>query len=440
MKFRKLFAVLGMSLLLFSESLIVKADPVSWPQGPGVDSESAIVMDADTGAILYAKNIDDQHYPASITKVLTALVALENNELTDIVTVQYEDISFLEYGDAHIGLKVGEEITMEDALYAVLLESANEAAHAVASNTEGGYENFLKLMNDKAKELGCKNSNFTNTNGLHDENHYTSARDMALIASAAFQNDTFMEITGTMTHKIPTTNLTDVERWATQNHKMRIDWEQHYFEYCVGGKTGYTDQARNTLVSLVEKDGTRLVSVVMRAPGNQYAYTNSRAILDYALENFSKTPVTLEMVGDEEIQSLDKNAYVILPGDVSFEDLTCEKQNGQLIYYYGERTVGKIDFTEVEPEPEIEDSPSGQSNKKTEKKDSGGFKSTMAKIGRVLLTVFLVIVGLAVAGYLFLAGYAVYRRKQRKKRRAEMRKKKRDSEYRRYLKEMDEQK
>ena len=438
MRFRKWFAVLGISFLLFSESLLVKAEPASWPAGPGVDSASAIVMDADTGAILYAKNIDDQHYPASITKVLTALVALENNELTDIVTVQQEDISFLEYGDAHIGLKVGEEITMEDALYAVLLESANEAAHAVASNTEGGYENFLQLMNDKAKELGCTNSNFTNTNGLHDENHYTSARDMALIASAAFQNETFMEITGTMTYVIPSTNITDEERYATQNHKMRIDWESHYFEHCVGGKTGYTDQARNTLVSMVEKDGTRLVSVVMKAPGNQYAYTDSRAILNYALENFSKTPVTLEVVGDEEIQSLDKNAYVILPADVTFEDLTCEKGNGQLVYYYGERVVGRIDFTEVEPAPKTEDSPSGQSNKKTDKKDANGFESTMAKIGRILLTVLLVIVGLAVAGYLFLVCYAVYRRKQRRKYRADMRRRKRESEYKRFLKEMDE--
>lgn len=439
MRFRKWFAVLGMSLLLFSESLLVKAEPASWPPGPGVDSESAIVMDADTGVILYAKNIDDQHYPASITKVLTALVALENNELTDIVTVQQEDISFLEYGDAHIGLKVGEEITMEDALYAVLLESANEAAHAVASNTEGGYENFLTLMNDKATELGCMNSNFTNTNGLHDENHYTSARDMALIASAAFQNETFMEITGTMTYKIPTTNITDEERWATQNHKMRIDGE-HYFEYCVGGKTGYTDQARNTLVSMVEKDGTRLVSVVLKAPGNQYAYTNSRAILDYALENFSKTPVTLEMVGDEEIQSLDKNAYVILPADVTFEDLTCEKENGQLIYYYGERMVGKIDYTEVEPVQDIEDLPSGRSDKNADKKDANGFKNTMAKIGKTLLTIFLIVAGLAIAGYLFLVCYAVYRRKQRRKYRAEMRKKKRDSEYRRFIKEIEKDK
>lgn len=432
MKFRKGLAVFGMALLLFSESLLVKAAPTEWPYGPGVDSESAIVMDADTGAILYAKNIDAKLYPASITKVLTALVALENNELKDTVTIQQEDISFLEYGDAHIGLKVGEQITMEDALYAVLLESANEAAHAVASNTEGGYEHFLTLMNDKAKELGCKNSNFTNTNGLHDENHYTTARDMALIASAAFQNETYMEITGTMTYTIPTTNLTDEQRWATQNHKMRIDWEEHYYEYCVGGKTGYTDQARNTLVSMAEKDGTRLVSVVMKAPGNQYAYTNTIAILDYAFETFSKKPVTLEMVADEEIASLDKNAYVMLPADINFEDLTCKKESQQLLYYHDERLVGKIDYTKVKPVQEEEES---QSTPKSSGQKAKETKSVLGTIGKVILIIFLVIVGLAIVGYLFLVCYAIYRRKQRRKQRAAMRKKKRDSEYRRFLKE-----
>ena len=125
-----------------------------WAKGPQIYCESGIVMDVDSGAILYAKNIDAQHYPASITKVMTALVALENNELTDMVAFSNEDVYFLEYGDAHIGLRPGEEITMEHALYGMLLASANEVSHAIASNTEGGYDNFLRLMNEKAKELG----------------------------------------------------------------------------------------------------------------------------------------------------------------------------------------------------------------------------------------------------------------------------------------------
>ena len=163
-----------------------------WAKGPHIYSEAGIVMDIDSGAILYAKNIDNPHYPASITKILTGLVALENNELTDIVTITPEDYNFLKRGDNHIGLKNKEEITMEDALHGTLLASGNEVAHAVASNTEGGYENFIKLMNKKAKELGCKNSNFVNSHGLHDDEHYTSARDMALIGSACFQNEDFI--------------------------------------------------------------------------------------------------------------------------------------------------------------------------------------------------------------------------------------------------------
>ena len=134
----------------------------NWPKGPQLYSEAGIVMDIDSGAILYAKNIDSPHYPASITKVLTALVAMEHNELTDTVTVKQEDIAILTPGDSHIALKVGEQISYEDALYAALLASANEAAHALASNTEGGYDAFLEKMNAKAKALGCTNSNFTN--------------------------------------------------------------------------------------------------------------------------------------------------------------------------------------------------------------------------------------------------------------------------------------
>ena len=191
-----------------------------WARGPHIYSEAGIVMDIDSGAILYAKNIDNPHYPASITKILTGLVALENNALTETVTVTPEDYSFLKSGDNHIGLKNGEIISMEDALHGTLLASGNEVAHALGSNTEGGYENFIALMNEKAKELGCKNSNFTNSHGLHDENHYTSARDMALISAAAFKNDDFRRITKTKLYTIPTTNVTDETRSFENHHKM----------------------------------------------------------------------------------------------------------------------------------------------------------------------------------------------------------------------------
>lgn len=206
-----------------------------WEMGPQIYSEAGIVMDIDSGAILYAKNIDSPHYPASITKILTALVALEHNALTDIVTITPEDYNFLKRGDNHIGLKNGEQITMEDALYGTLLASGNEVAHALGSNTEGGYDHFIDLMNEKATELGCTNSHFVNSHGLHDENHYTTARDMALIGAAAFQNADFRKITATLQYTIPTTNVTDETRTFQNHQKMLFDWRKQYYEYCVGG-------------------------------------------------------------------------------------------------------------------------------------------------------------------------------------------------------------
>ena len=292
-----------------------------WAKGPHIYSEAGIVMDAKTGAILYAKNIDDPHYPASITKVLTGLVAIENSALTDIVTVKQEDWNDIKKGDNHIGLKVGEEITMEDALHGTLLASGNEVAHAVASNIGGGYEAFLKMMNDRVKELGGTNSNFVNTHGLHSDEHYTTAHDMALIGAAAIQNETFRKITGTKLYTIPETNITNEKRAFENHHKMLFDWRSQYYEYCIGGKTGYTDKAMSTLITFAEKDGVTLVAVVLRAHGSGNAYVDTKAMLNYAFDSFTKIPVTNEMVNVKGLEKVDDGAYVSLPSGVAFTDL-----------------------------------------------------------------------------------------------------------------------
>ena len=197
----------------------------NWPSGPQVYADSAVVMDMESGAVLYAKQADKQHYPASITKLMTTLVALENAELTDKVRFTEDSISFLQWDDAQIGMKAGEEISLEDALHGVLLASANEVSHAVAESVGadrlgGDYETFIQKMNTRAEELGCTNSHWVNPNGLHDDNHYTSAHDMALIASAVYQQDEFKKIMGTLEYKIGATNLTTEERVCQQNHKM----------------------------------------------------------------------------------------------------------------------------------------------------------------------------------------------------------------------------
>ena len=162
----------------------------AWPAGPGTYGEAAIVMEVGTGTILYAKNIDAHHYPASITKLVTTLAALKNGNLQDPVTFSHNSVSFLKWDEASIGMKEGNQLTLEQALYATLLASANEAAYAVGEsvgvNAGHDYNWFIQQMNEICRELGGTNSNFVNTNGLHDPNHYTCARDMALIGRELF--------------------------------------------------------------------------------------------------------------------------------------------------------------------------------------------------------------------------------------------------------------
>ena len=163
-----------------------------WPSSVDTACSAAIVMEAETGAILYEKNIDAQFYPASITKVLTALLAIENSNLSDVVTFSSDAVFKNEGNSSHIGRDLDEQMTMEQCLYGMMLESANECAYAIAEHVGGGDVNkFITMMNDKAKELGCTNTHFTNPNGLPDPNHYTSARDMALISKAAYENKIF---------------------------------------------------------------------------------------------------------------------------------------------------------------------------------------------------------------------------------------------------------
>lgn len=400
-----------------------------WPAGPNIYSESGIVMDMDSGAILYAKKIDDQHYPASITKVLTALVALENSQMTDRVTFTQDCIDFLEYGDAHIGMKVGEEISMEDAMYGMLLASANEVSYAIANSVNGGYDNFIHMMNEKVAELGGTNSHFVNANGLHNDEHYTSARDMALIGSAAFEYEEFRKITGTRQYTIEPTALTNEPRTFQQNHKMLFQGNRNYYEYCVGGKTGYTDQALTTLVTFAQKDGKNLVAVTLRVHGGgQNSYVDTRAMLDYAFANFTKVPVTKEQVTDENVESVEKGAYVMLPSTVTADklDVVLQKptevgdKQGTLVYSYEGQEVGKVPVTITEKCYNkihgIEEKKEKKSEKKTEEKEKKNEKGMP-----LVLKIVLAVVGVVVVLGLLFIWLLLYRRKKIRERRKKAR-------------------
>lgn len=321
-----------------------------WPQGPGTYGEAAVVMEVESGAILYAKNIDEHHFPASITKLLTALVAFENGEFADPVVFSHESLAFLEPGDAYIGMKEGNQITLEQALYATLLASANEAAYAVAENVGKNaghdYAWFLEQMNARCRELGGENSNFMNPHGLHDDNHYTCARDMALIGRELFSHPEFFHIVQTLNYTIPASETTE-EHIFQQKHKMLKEGNAYYYEYAVGGKTGYTDQALSTLVTMADNGSMQLVCVVLKTHGAN-VYPDTRNLLEYGFANFRKELPAANEKSEDVAQILDEK-NIVVPAGAEFKDLEMEivpdedtADEGLLVYSYKGSPAGSV--------------------------------------------------------------------------------------------------
>ncbi len=338
-----------------------------WPDAPETLSPSVILMEESTGTILYEKNMDEAHYPASITKIMTTLLALENGNLSDMVTFSDDAINNTE--GSGIARDYGEQMTLEQCLYGVMLESANECAYAVAEHVGGTVENFVDMMNAKAKELGCTNTHFANPHGLQDENHYTTAHDMALIAQAAYQNETFRIIIGTKMYTIPPTNKHAEETVLRNHHDMLCTYHnanrKYLYPYCVGGKTGYTATANSTLVTYAEKDGMTLICVVMDTQSpNQFIDTVN--LFDYAFDNFqvlnvaeNDTDYSAETTVDNgnldniaPFVELDKEAVIVLPKTAEFSDTSSSVEYndsdpeiaGSITYTYAGRNVGKADI------------------------------------------------------------------------------------------------
>lgn len=247
--------------------------------------ESAILMDASTGEILYEKNMNEQLYPASITKLMTVLLAFEYGNLDDTVVFSESAIFGIERNSSHIALDVGEELTLEQCLYAILLQSANEASLGVAEHIGGSKEGFADMMNKKAKELGCLNTHFVNPNGLHDNNHYTSAYDMALIAKEVLKYDKFRDIIKTIRYEIPPTNIQPETRYLYAQHQMIKPPSIYVYDGCLGGKTGFTNEALNTLVTYAKKGDTTLIAVVLKDSGAN-TYVDTKTLFDYGFANY----------------------------------------------------------------------------------------------------------------------------------------------------------
>ncbi len=263
-----------------------------WPQGPKIEGESAILVDMITGTVLYAKNADKVQYPASITKIMTALLAAEHLDMKDKLVMSESAAHGITISDSSsIYADTGEELTIEQAMMAVMLQSANEMTLALAEETSGSVKKFVELMNLKARLLGCTGTHFNNPNGLPDELHYTTASDMAKIARAAWFNPTFRKYATTTYYEIPPTNKFAETRYLLNHHKM-MKGNTRAYEGVLGGKTGYTDAAGNTLVTYARRGNLYLVSVVMKSVNG--AYSDTAALLDYGFNSFTRSAVKTE--------------------------------------------------------------------------------------------------------------------------------------------------
>lgn len=290
MKFKKSLVIIFMLIFILHTSMCY-----ALTEQPEISADAAILIDSSSEKVLYSKNENQKMYPASTTKILTAILTIENCNLNDVVTVPYEAISSITSGYSVAALQTGEQLTVEQLLQVMLVHSANDAANVLAFHVSGSIENFANLMNNKVSELSLTNTHFTNPSGMHDENHYTTAHDLAIIMKYCMKNDTFRSLSSLKYCTIPATNKYDVRVFNTTNELLIYDnrdvSSNYYYKYAIAGKTGYTTQAKNCLVSVAKKENLELICVVLSAgiyPNNVSAkFVDTKSIFDYGYNNYT---------------------------------------------------------------------------------------------------------------------------------------------------------
>lgn len=260
-----------------------------------ISAPNLLLAETNTGKILYERNADEKIYPASLTKLMTSILVVENCELDEIVTVSEKAVTSVPSGYVNANLQVGEELTVEDLLYVMLIPSANDAANALAEHVGGSIESFSTMMNSRAKELGCTGSNFTNPSGLHQEEHYTTTKDLYLIAKQAISNSLIKKIVGTTNYTLLNTEkYTKTKRTFTTTNYMKIkSLTKYYCDYCIGGKTGYTGEAKNCVIEFAEKDGIELTAIVMgeSAKVKGQKFLDAKEMFEYVFENYENKQI-----------------------------------------------------------------------------------------------------------------------------------------------------
>lgn len=358
----------GLALLLSMQlalmSCITALAAPEWPSDTGVLADIGIAVDADSGAVLFGQGIHELTPPASITKLLTALVVVENSSMDDMVTFSYDAVNNVESGSGNKkNIAEGDKLSVKDCLYLLLLQSSNQAANALAEHVAGSRDAFAEMMNEKVKELGCTDgTHFANPSGLNDDTQVVSAYDMAIIARAAFNNSDVLEISSTKSYKLAPTQNNPSGATCANEHRLIITDDETSELYCPeakAGKTGYTSLAGNTLVTYGEKDGRRVISVVLKGQPSPNYFLDGKNLLQFGFANFQNVSIpdneTKYVTGEETVSingtdfqpdelELEPDAVITLPKDAAFSDASMELVT-ELPEQHPERAVALLQYT-----------------------------------------------------------------------------------------------
>lgn len=359
-------------MIISSTNVFAKADE------PEIESGAAVLMDFKTGRILFEKDSDEKNYPASTTKIMTAILAIENLEYTKVLTASETAVD-IDRDGSNMGILSGEQFTVEQLLYGLLVHSANDAANVLAEGVAGNITNFVSLMNQKAKELGMKNTNFINPHGYHHKDHYMSAHDLAILSSYVMKNEKFAQIASTPTYELPPTEKYPHIRYLSSNNMLinPMKGRTYLYEYAKGIKTGHTSDAGYCLASFAQKDGISYVCVTMNAPiegKDNYSFIDTINLFNYGFKNYKLKTITsnsdeilatapVKWSNGGENVSLTTNVAleVLLPADFkeeelvkkikTAEDIKAPVKKGEVLgtieYVYDDVSLGKIDLVAI---------------------------------------------------------------------------------------------
>ena len=323
-------------------------------------SDAGILIDSKTGKVLYGKNENVKMYPASTTKILTAIIAIENCNLSDKVTASREAVISIPPGYSNAEIQPNDTISVQDLLNVFLIHSANEAGYILAEHISGSIENFANLMNEKAKEIGCTNTHFTNPSGIHNENHYSTAYDMSLIAQYCMKNETFRKIVSTPYITFSPSEDKQLKFYNTND--LIINTSKYYYKYAIGIKTGYTSQAKNCLISTSSKDGLELITVILGAAHSEEVsstrYVDTINLFDYGFDNYKSTEILARdsVIKNVEVENATKDTKdlsllakdtisVLVPKNINIDTLEPSIEINNLSAPISEgAVVGKITY------------------------------------------------------------------------------------------------